>query len=60
MTLKLVRLIWEVRHGTENVPVVRFSPIRYKYETPMRSDVPRCSPMWSDAVIRPTAWTVNV
>jgi len=43
-----------------DVPVVRFSPIRYKYETPMRSDVPRCSPMWSDAVIRPTAWTVNV
>ena len=24
-------------------------------ENPMRSDVPRCGLMWSDAVIRPTA-----
>jgi len=33
--------------------VVRFSQMRY-YETPMWSDVPRCSPMWSNAVIKPT------
>ena len=42
--LKLVRLIWEVRCGTENVRRSQIQSDAVNYKTPM----------WSDAVIRPT------